>query len=336
MQEFYISLNDSGQRLDRFLRKLFINASKSLIYKLNRKGKIKVILGDGRKTKQDNEYKLQEGEKIQVFLSDKEIKELSQVLDNSSGIQLQENNKLHKRDIVFEDAELLVINKNPGLNVHPGNHKTSEVSLIQQVEDYYAGKLNSLTFKPSLVHRIDRDTSGIILIAKQKHILTKLAADFKKHTTIKKTYFTLVLGKLSRTEWTIKKNLLRIENARNEDKIQVNDKGQEAITHYKVLEEHTIKLPEGEQVISAVEVIIETGRMHQIRVHMAHLGNPILGDKPYGDKRLNSYFEKNYGVFRQMLHAWKIEFFHPGRNKKVQLEARLKKDMQQFITNISE
>lgn len=336
MKSYYISWNDAQQRLDRFLRKLFINASKSLIYKLNRKGKIKVILPDGKKTKQDNEYKLQVWEQVQIFLSEKEIKELSQEVVNADMCALQNNQKLSKQDIVFEDNDLLIINKNPGLNVHPGDNKTKEISLIQQVEDYYAWKLNSLTFKPSLIHRIDRDTSWIIMIAKQKHVLTKLSADFKKHTAIKKTYYTLVIWKLSRGSGTIKKNLLRIENAKNENKVQVSDTGQEAITHYKVIEEYRLSLPEWEQIISAVEVSIETGRMHQIRVHMAHLGNPILADKAYGDKRLNSYFEKKFGVSRQMLHAWKIEFFHPGRNKHMKLEARIKKDMQSFITKISQ
>lgn len=130
---------------------------------------------------------------MQIFLSDKEIKELSQERVNSDMHSLQNNQKLSKQDIVFEDNDILIINKNPGLNVHPGDNKTKEISLIQQVEDYYSGKLNSLTFKPSLIHRIDRDTSGIIMIAKQKHILTKLSADFKKHTALKKTYYTLVI-----------------------------------------------------------------------------------------------------------------------------------------------
>lgn len=270
----------------------------------------------GKKTKQDNEYKLQIGEKVQVFLSEKEIWELTKQISEKKENALRENQKLQKWDIVFEDGNLLIINKNPALNVHPGDHKSSEVSLIEQVEDHYAWKLNSLTFKPSLIHRIDRDTSGIIMIAKDKQTLTKLSSDFKKKDALEKTYFALALGKLSRSEGTIKKNLKRIENAKNENKVQVSDSGQEAITHYKVLEEYRVKLPEGEQIISAVEVTIETGRMHQIRVHMAHIGNPILGDKSYGDARLNAYFLKNYRVQRQMLHAWKIEFLHPKRQKK--------------------
>jgi len=332
MKQYHIEENDAAQRLDRFLKKLFVNASKSLIYKLNRKGKIKVINLEWKKTKQDNEYKLQVGEKVQVFLSESEIEELTNVI--TPKVVISKNNTLSKKDIVFEDKDLLVVNKNTGLNVHPGDHKTQEVSLIEQVEDYYAGTLNSLTFKPSLIHRIDRDTSGILMIAKSKHVLMQLSADFKAHKNITKTYFCIVLWKMSRKTGTIRKKLKRIENAKNENKVQVSDAGLEAVTHYKVLEEFRVKIPDGEQILSSVEVTIETGRMHQIRVHMAALWNRILWDKSYGDKRLNSYFSKHFWVTRQMLHAWRIGFFHPARAKNMTLEAKLKKDMIEFVDKI--
>lgn len=332
MKQYQITSNDAHQRLDRFLRKLLLNASKSLIYKLNRKGNIKIITLEWKKTKQDNEYKLQVWEKVQIFLSDKEIYELSEKIDLASMVPV--NRKLSQKDIVFEDKDLLVINKNPWINVHPGDYKTTEISLIEQVEDYYAWKLDSLTFKPSLIHRIDRDTSGIIMVAKQKSILTKLSADFKKKGTLKKTYFCLVVWKLSRKSGTIKKNLLRIENAKHENKVQINEKWQEAITHYKTINTYVLKTPNWEQAISSLEVTIETGRMHQIRVHLSHIGNPILGDKTYGDRRLNAYFFKNFKISRQMLHAWKIEFFHSWKQKKMILEAKLKKDMIGFIDEI--
>lgn len=329
MKSYIISQNDADQRLDKFLKKLFVSASRSLLYKLNRKWKIKVITKEWKKTKQDNEYKLQEGEQVQIFLSEKEIIELTEKKKNVS--QLSESKKLSKKDIVFEDKDLLVLNKNPWLNVHPGDHKTTEVSLIDQVLDYYSGSLNSFTFKPSLIHRIDRDTSGLIMIAKQKHILTQLWADFKSHKNIEKVYFCIVLWKLSRANGTIKKKLKRIENAKNENKVQVCDSWLEAISHYKLLDEYTVTLPWGDQVLSCVEVSIETGRMHQIRVHMATLGNPILWDKSYWDNKLNAYFWKYFHIHRHMLHAWKIQFFHPWRKKRIQLEARLKKDMKDFI-----
>ncbi len=122
---------------------------------------------------------------VQVFLSDADINTLSQTRKSSDMDSMKQEVKLSKTDIVFEDKSLLVINKSPGLNVHPGDHKTKEVSLIQQAQSYLSSQnLNSLTFKPSLIHRIDRDTSGIIMIAKDKQTLTKLGADFKRKSHI--------------------------------------------------------------------------------------------------------------------------------------------------------
>lgn len=334
MKEFTITENDAEQRLDKFLKKLFPNAVRSLIYKLNRKGKIKIITLQNKKTKQDNEYKLQIGEKIQIFLSDAEFTELSTVrkLPTSNLKKLTAWDL--KKDIVYEDGDLLILNKEPGINVHPGNHKTTEVSIIEQVHDYFDDKLNSLTFKPSLVHRIDRDTSGILMIAKKKQILTRLSKDFKEHTNIKKTYRVLAIGRFSRSSGTITKKLLRIEDAKNQNKIQVSEKGQTAISHYKVLREYEIDTKEGKQIISDVEVEIETGRMHQIRVHLASIWNPIIWDSKYGNKSFNHYISREYGLNRQALHALKIEFMHYGRNKKMTLQAKLKPDMIRFIDKI--
>lgn len=333
MKQYNITSNDADQRLDKFLKKLLPNASLSYIYKLLRKWNIKIINLENKKTKQNKDYKLLEWEYVQIFLSDTDIDDLMQV-ENAGMHSINIDQKLQKQDIAFEDEYLLVVNKNPWLNVHPGDHKTTEVSLIDQVHDYFAWSLNSLTFKPSLAHRIDRDTSWIIMIAKQKQMLMHLTEDFKKKNSIKKTYFCLVVWRVSRKSGTITKKLLRIENAKNENKIQVSEKGLEAITHYKLIDEYTIKLPQGEQIISILEVTIETGRMHQIRVHMAALWNPILWDKSYGNKSLNSYFSKHFGIHRQMLHAWKIEFYHSQNKKIMSLEAKLKKDMLEFINKI--
>ncbi len=342
MKEFPITSNDADQRLDKFLKKLFPNATLSFLYKLNRKGNIKIITLDTKKTKQDNEYKLQVGEKVQVFLSDRDITDLQ--TEKKVSTEVTQDKKLSRHDIVFEDTSLLVVNKNPGQNVHPADHKSTEISLIEQVQDYLGDGFSSLTFKPSLIHRIDRDTSGIVMIAKDKQTLTELSSDFRtplqlpptrrEGKTIEKIYYAIVLWKLSRQSGTIRKKLKRIENAKNENKVQVSDSGQEAITHYKVFRESSVKIPDGVQYISCLEVTIETGRMHQIRVHMAALGNPILGDKTYGNKKLNGYFAKHFWVTRQMLHAWKIGFTHPKRAKKMMLEARPKKDMIEFVKKL--
>jgi len=334
MKIFDIEENDANQRLDKFLKKLFPSATRSLIYKFNRKWKIKILnKGDEWFKKRDNEYKLELWDKVKFFLSDKDFEVLTIKLNED--LNLLNNEKFDKENIVYEDSELLVINKNPGINVHPWDHKTKESNIISQIQDYLWDKLNSLTFKPSLIHRIDRDTSGILMIAKKKNILVKLVEDFKSHEKVEKTYYAVVLWKLSRKKWTIKKNLLRIENATNEAKVQVSEEWQTAITHYKSLKEHIIRTKENILILTEIEITIETGRMHQIRVHMASLGNPILWDKSYWDKRLNSYFSRNYWLQRQALHASKIKFFHYGLDKKMKLKAEIKDDIKTFLKNIN-
>lgn len=335
MKLFIIEENDANQRLDKFLKKLFPSATRSLIYKFNRKDKIKIKFewSDWKYKKRDNEYKIQIWDEIKIFLSDTEFDLLNKE-EKKETIIIENTQKLEKTDIVYEDWDILVINKNPNINVHPWDHKTKETNVISMVQDYLWDKLNSLTFKPSLIHRIDRDTSGILLIAKKKDLLVKLVNDFKDHKKLKKTYYCLVLWKLSRSSWTITKKLKRIEWATNENKVQVSESWLTAISHYKLLKEHSLNTKEWKLIISEVEVSIETGRMHQIRVHMASLWNPILWDKNYGDKKINAFLSKNYGLPRQMLHAWKIWFFHYARNKDFSLEAKIKDDMKKFLENI--
>ncbi len=334
MQILKIEENDAHQRLDKFLKKLFVNATRALIYKFNRKGKIKVMqVWEDWFKKRDNEFKLWVWDSVKLFLSDKDISELTKQKTEDKKI-MNSDQMFNKNDIVFEDGDLFVVNKASGTNVHPGDFKSTEVSLIQQVQDYLWEKLNSLTFKPSLIHRIDRDTSWILLIAKKKQILSQLVADFKSHKKIKKTYLAICFGKLPQSSGTITKKLLRIENAKNQNKVQISDEGQTAISHYKLIEEYEVQTDNGKQNVTVVEVEIETGRMHQIRVHLASLKCPIIWDKAYGNKSLNYYFEKKFSVKRQMLHAYKISFFHYGRKKQFDLTAKLKDDMEKFLNKI--
>lgn len=326
MRQYTITENDAAQRLDKFLKKLLPNASSSLIYKFNRKDKIKI---NGKR--QDNEYKLQIGDIVKVFLLDSDFDTLTKKVEEK---KIENRDKFDVKNIVYEDADMLVINKEPGINVHPWDYKTKETNIISQVQDYLGDKLNSLTFKPSLVHRIDRDTSGILIIGKKKDMLTKLVADFKEHKKVKKIYYAIAIWKLPHKTGKIDKKLLRIEWAKNEDKVQISDQWQTALTHYKVLKEHILKTPTGEKVISEVEVEILTGRMHQIRVHLASLGTPILWDDKYWDKPFNAYISKNFWLSRQALHAWKIDFFHYTKWKTQTLEAKMKKDLTNFINQL--
>jgi len=342
MKIFKIEENDANQRLDKFLKKLFPRATRSLIYKFNRKNKIKIKSlekkweeNKNKFKKKDNEYKLQVWDEVKIFLSDKDF----EVLTSPQASPLKEkeyknNQKFNKKDIVYEDGDLFIVNKNSWINVHAWDYKTKEIPLINQVQDYLWDKLNSLTFKPSLIHRIDRETSWVLMIAKKKNILTKLVSDFKNHKKIKKTYYAIVFWKLSRRKWTIRKKLLRVENAKNENKVTVDNNWKEAITHFSLIKEHILKTKENVFVISEVEVQIETWRMHQIRVHLSFLWNPILWDKIYWDKKINSFIERNYWLKRQALHAWKIDFFHYNRNKQIEVCAKIKKDLKNFIEKI--
>lgn len=332
MKIFEIAENDAGQRLDKFLRKLLPQATRALLYKINRTWKVKISSDGVNFKKQDNEYKLVEWEKVKIFLSENDFAELSKTKTENQNISPSE--KFHRDDIVYEDNHLLIVNKSAWVTVHPWDHKTDQVSLIEQVQDYLAGKLDSLTFKPSLVHRIDRDTSGIVMIAKKKDILTKLVLDLKEHSKIKKTYYVIVEWLFEEKEGTIDAKIERIEDAKNQNKVRVSQNGQKAISHYKVIDKVIVDIDGKRQGISFLEVQIETGRMHQIRVHMAHIWHRILGDNTYGDKGFNYILSKKFGLARQMLHAWKIEFFHYWLGRIIKLESRFKKDMADFMRNI--
>ncbi|MDD2693749.1 MAG: RluA family pseudouridine synthase [Candidatus Gracilibacteria bacterium] len=306
--------SDSDQRVDKFLKKYLPNASLGSIYKWLRTGKIKV-----NKKKVDQTYRLEIDDEIQLHFHEEEMKMM----------QLEEKNEKNispiTLEVLYEDEFLMVINKPAGINVHPGDHKTSEVSLIELIHDQLDGRYDSLSFRPSLVHRIDRDTSGAILIAKEKKTL-EILLSLLQTGKIEKIYHAIVIGKPPKPRNTITAKLERRENAKDEAKVIVSPNGQEAITHYTTIKENI------HEKYSLLECRIETGRTHQIRVHMAHEGMPILGDKAYGNLRENSFAKKNYGIERQLLHAYSLTFLHPILQKAMQITAPYPKDFRDIIS----
>lgn len=309
--------SDANQRLDKFLKKFFPNAPLGALYKMLRTGKIKV-----NNKKKEQTYRLELDDEIQIFLTDDEIEHFQKIEEKI----LPEKKPHPKLQILYQDEDFLVINKPPKMNVHPWDHKSTEASLIEIVHDLLGDKYNSLTFKPSLVHRIDRDTSGCILIALKKSALDNLLSQLQNHN-IEKIYHTIVIGKMKSPRGTITEKILRKESAKNEAKVMISDDWQKAITHYRTLEE--IKKPEWE--FSLLECSIETGRTHQIRVHLSYHNCPILWDSSYGDKKINSYESRNSGIHRQMLHARKLAFNHPLTGKKISIEAPYFTDMKNFL-----
>ncbi len=319
MQQIIISSeSDSDQRIDKFLKKFLTEAPLGWIYKWLRTGKIKV-----NRKKVDGTYRVELEDIIDIHLTDEEISgfQKTESVEKQKDEKKKENIKL---DILYEDEGFLVVNKPASMSVHPGDHKSTEASLIEIVQDFLGKKYDSLSFKPSLVHRIDRDTSGALLIAKEKKVLDTLLSTLQSWK-IEKIYHAVVVGKPPKPRGTIDKKLKRLENAQDEAKVQVSEDGQEAITHYKTLEENI----HGKYTL--LELAIETGRTHQIRVHLASIDCPILGDKAYGNKSENSFIKRSFWIERQLLHAYSLAFPHPKTGEKMMIKAPYKIDMEKFI-----
>ena len=212
-------------------------------------------------------------------------------------------------DIIYEDNDILIINKEKGIVVHPGNGNI-DGTLANAVMALCKGSLSGIggKIRPGIVHRIDKDTSGLIIIAKNDNAHINLSKQIQNRE-VKKTYIALVRGNVKENEATINMPIGR--NTKDRKKMAVTKTGKEAITHFKVLKRYL--------EYTLLEVNIETGRTHQIRVHLSQIGYPIVGDEVYSNGK------NPFNVKGQMLHAAKLTFKHPTTNKEVTFEAPLPK-----------
>ena len=241
----------------------------------------------------------------------------------------------YKLDIIFEDEDLLVINKSAGIVIHPGagNYDNTIVNALIN----YNKKLSNISdeLRPGIVHRLDKDTSGLILIAKNNQSHENLSNQFNQHT-IKRIYQTLIWGKLRPQKGKIETFIKR--SSKNRQLMEVSySKGKKAITNYE-----TLNVFESKNVptFSLVECKLETGRTHQIRVHMAFKGNNILGDKKYKKrfkkiKNIDLDLEKTLiNLDRQFLHAKSIGFTHPRTGKDIEFASNLPKDLELVLKKL--
>ena len=239
-------------------------------------------------------------------------------------------------NILYDDDDIIIINKPAGMVVHPGAGNY-DYTLVNGLLFHYHNKLSSIggKLRPGIVHRIDKDTSGVIVVAKNDFSHNNLSKQFSDHS-IKRTYEALVWSSLKPKNGKINEKISRSIKNRQLMSVRKNI-GKMAITNYKTLEVfQNINIPK----ISLIECKLETGRTHQIRVHMNFKGNPILGDKSYGKSRkkfkeIDLNIEKKIDNFnRQALHAKSLSFMHPTKKKEFYFEAKRPKDFDTLIKNL--
>lgn len=302
IKEIIVEQSEEKNRLDSYIASKDLELSRSMIKKLLEDGKITV---NGEITKAS--YKVQLNDKIEI-----DIEKPKEVKLEAQEIPL---------DVIYEDNDILVVNKQKGLVVHPGNGNldgTLANAVMAHCKDSLSGIGGEL--RPGIVHRLDKDTSGLLIIAKNDKAHIKMSEQIKDRK-VKKTYIALVRGIISENEATINMPIGR--STRDRKKMAVTKNGKEAITHFKVLNRFTTN----KASYTLLEVKIDTGRTHQIRVHMAEIGHPVIGDTVYSNGK------NEFGVVGQCLHAEKLEFTHPITEKKMKLEAPLPEYFQNIINS---
>ena len=313
--KFLVKKSDDSKRLDIFLSEKIKHLTRSNIKKIieskNVKINKKIADSPSKKIKIDNEVVI----KLLIKKSDKLLP-----------------NKI-KLDIRFEDKDILIINKPKGMVVHPGAGNY-ENTLANALVHKYKNKLSDINgeLRPGIVHRIDKETSGLLVIAKNNLSHSKLGKQFSDHS-IKRKYLCLIWGVIRPLQGRIETLISR--NKKNRQLMMVSDvNGKKAITNYKTI---TVFQRQDIPKISLVECEFETGRTHQIRVHMKYKGTSLLGDNQYGKKGIKfkkineDFFKKLSFLNGQALHAKSLGFIHPSKNEWINFESELPSDFKKLL-----
>ncbi|AFU67232.1 ribosomal large subunit pseudouridine synthase RluD-like protein [Psychroflexus torquis ATCC 700755] len=313
---FKASKGQEPLRVDKFLMNFIENATRNKVQQAAKDGNIYV---NGIPVKQN--YKVKAGDEVKVLLAYPPYENLLTPED----IPL---------DIVYEDDALLVVNKAAGMVVHPG-HGNYSGTLINALVYHFENLPNNSSDRPGLVHRIDKDTSGLLVVAKTEAAMAYLSRQFF-HKTSKREYVAIAWGNLNEEEGTIEGNIGRNPKNRLQNIVYLGDdadQGKPAVTHYKVIERLGY--------VTLISCQLETGRTHQIRVHLKHIGHTLFNDERYGgDKILKGTTFTKYKQFvdncfkvlpRQALHAKKLAFEHPTTKEWMEFNSEIPEDMTQCI-----
>lgn len=289
MKQIKVKNEETNKRIDAYLSSKLEDASRVAIQRWIEEEK---ILVNGKKVKAS--YKVQENDEITV-----EEEKPKEIELKAQDIPVE---------VIYEDDDIIVVNKPKGLVVHPANGNP-DGTLVNAIMAICKDSLSGIggEIRPGIVHRIDKDTSGILIVAKNDKAHINLSEQIKNHE-VEKVYIALARGIIKENEATINMPIGRSDKDRK--KMAVTKKGKEAITHFKVLERYY------DDNCTLLEVRIETGRTHQIRVHLAEIGHPIIGDTTYSSGK------NKWGIQGQCLHAKSLKFKHPTTGKIMKLEAK--------------
>ena len=302
MKEYIVSKEDENKRIDLYLANINNDLSRVAVQRLINEEKIKV---NDKKIK--SSYKVQEKDKITI--EQDEPKEISL---KAQKIPIE---------VIYEDSDIIVVNKPKGMVVHPANGNP-DGTLVNAIMAICKESLSGIggELRPGIVHRLDKDTSGILIVAKNDKAHINMSEQIKEHL-VEKTYIALVRGIVKENEASINMPIGRSDKDRK--KMAVKKNGKEAITHFKVIK----RFPKHN--CSLLEVKIETGRTHQIRVHLSHIGYPVIGDEIYSNGK------NEWNISGQCLHAKSLKFNHPITNKEMILEAKLPKYLDDIIKELN-
>ncbi len=311
---FEASKGQSALRVDKFLMNMIENTTRNKIQQAAENGSI--LVND---VAVKSNYKVKAGDVVRLVLAHPTYEQLL----------TPENIPL---DIVYEDDQLLVINKPAGMVVHPG-HGNYSGTLVNALAYHFENLPMNSSERPGLVHRIDKDTTGLLVVAKTEHAMAYLTKQFAEKTS-EREYVALVWGNIEEDEGTVEGNIGRHDTNRMRMAVHESDeKGKHAVTHYKVLERFGY--------VTLVSCLLETGRTHQIRVHMKHIGHTLFNDERYGgDSILKGTTFTKYKQFvdncfkvlpRQALHAKTLGFEHPITKEFLRFDTPIPQDLQECI-----
>lgn len=292
MKEVLITKESSNQRVDKFIRKYLNDAPLSFIYKTFRKKDVKI---NGKWVKEN--YILKENDLLRIYISDEQLNEFNKPID------ISKINYQNEIDIVYEDNNILIVNKPKGILIHGDKgekRKTLANSVLSYLYKKGEFKNDGTSFIPSPTHRLDRNTSGLVVFAKNVLASQEMMNLFKTHEAIKKTYLLLAFNSTKNKEGEISFPLIK-DSKNGFVRVGKLDEGaKEARTLYKVIDEN--------DYYSLIEATLITGRTHQLRVHFKAINLPIVGDEKYGDFAKNKIFEDKYQYRTQFLIAYELSF----------------------------